>query len=72
MPPITTYRGFMENKNIITHTAIRHIPKTQCFVDVKFPKKTLNLMKVLLVLIKKRRSTGWTPRYTEYQKGKDK
>ena len=24
-------------------------------------------MKVLLVLIKKRRDTGWTPRYTEYQ-----
>ena len=76
MPPITTYRGFMENKNIIihniTHTATRHIPKTQYFVDVKFQKKTLNLMKVLLVLIKKRRGTGWTPRYTEYQKGKDK
>ena len=27
-------------------------------------------MKVLLVLIKKRRGTGWTPRYQKISKGK--
>ena len=54
------YKDFMENKNII---------KTFCGYKPS-KKNTLNLMKVLLVLIKKRRDTGWTPKYAEYQMAK--
>ena len=61
---ISWYKVFMEKKNII-RTICGCKPSTKT-------KKHFNLIKVLLVFVKNHRDTGWTPKYTEYQRAKIK
>ena len=59
---ISWYKGFMEKKNII-RTICGCKPSTKTKIH-------FNLIKVLLIFVKNRRDTGWTPKYIEYQKAK--